>query len=261
MSATIRIRRGPAPLTTRRTTGEDQANRILDIYGSPQRTGLDATRTLLRRQQLALLWWCVQMHITRRGKRVLDLVLASIVLVLTAPILVATAIAIKLESPGAVIFKQTRVGKWGKCFTLYKFRSMCLDAERLKKKLLVQNQVAGPMFKMEHDPRVTRVGHIIRKLSIDELPQLVNVLKGDMSMVGPRPPLPSEVSEYQMEYLRRLNARPGITGLPQVSGRSNLDFEQWVQLDLEYIAKQSIQQDLWVVLKTIPAVILGKGAY
>lgn len=214
-----------------------------------------------RRLQMRLLLWSIQLHIVQRLKRGLDLVLATLALSALLPLMLITVAAIKLESPGPVIFRQTRIGKWGKPFTCYKFRSMCIDAEVQKKALLRHNEVDGPIFKMQADPRVTRVGRIIRKLSIDELPQLFNVLKGDMSLVGPRPPVPQEVKQYKFDHLRRLDAVPGLTGLQQVSGRSDLSFERWVELDMQYIAQQSLRKDIEILLKTIPAVILGKGAY
>ncbi|MEF3273686.1 MAG: sugar transferase [Chloroflexus sp.] len=191
----------------------------------------------------------------------LDVTVALVAIVLTAPIMLVTAILIKLESPGPVIFKQVRVGKDGEHFYCYKFRSMYVDAEQRLRELQAQNEADGPVFKMKRDPRVTRVGRVIRKLSIDELPQLFNVLKGEMSLVGPRPALPSEVARYTYEQLGRLHAIPGITGLQQVSGRSDLDFKRWVELDLQYIAEQSIWKDIEILLRTIPAVVLGRGAY
>jgi lipopolysaccharide/colanic/teichoic acid biosynthesis glycosyltransferase len=171
------------------------------------------------------------------------------------------AIAIKLESPGPAIFRQIRVGKDGEHFACFKFRSMYIDAEQRLKELTAKNEADGPVFKMKADPRVTRVGRIIRKLSIDELPQLFNVLKGEMSLVGPRPALPSEVAKYTYEQIGRLHAIPGITGLQQVSGRSDIDFKRWVELDLQYIAEQSLWKDIEILLRTIPAVLFSKGAY
>lgn len=230
---------------------------ILQIYDQERFQAADAQRRL----QIRLLLWSIQLHIVQRLKRGLDLLLASVALVTLAPVMLITAIAIKLESPGPLIFRQTRVGKWGKPFTCYKFRSMCIDAEARKQDLIKNNEVDGPIFKMQVDPRVTRVGRIIRKLSIDELPQLFNVFKGDMSLVGPRPPVPQEVNQYKFDHLRRLDAIPGLTGLQQVSGRSDLPFERWVELDLQYISQQSLRKDIEILLKTIPAVLLGKGAY
>lgn len=236
---------------------DEKLARILERYTEERFQSADA----LRRLQLRLLLWRIQLHIIQRLKRGLDLVLATIALVTLCPLMLLTALAIKLDSPGPVIFKQTRVGKWGKPFICYKFRSMCIDAEARKKELVKRNEVDGPIFKMQVDPRVTRVGRIIRKLSIDELPQLFNVFKGDMSLVGPRPPVPQEVNQYKFDHLRRLDAIPGLTGLQQVSGRSDLSFERWVELDMEYISQQSFRKDVEILLKTIPAVILGKGAY
>jgi len=208
-----------------------------------------------------LLWWSVRMKFVAQLKRWLDISVATLVLLLLWPLMVLTALAIKAESTGPVFFYQKRVGKGGQPFTCYKFRSMCTAAEIQKAALLQHNEVDGPIFKMQRDPRVTRVGRVIRKFSIDELPQLLNIMKGDMSLVGPRPPLPEEVQAYRFEQLRRLDAVPGLTGLQQVSGRSDLPFERWVELDLQYIAEQSLRKDLTILLRTIPTVFFGKGAY
>jgi len=210
---------------------------------------------------LGLTFWVLGIKVRQSAKRLLDLALGSAALILASPIMSLTALAVKLDSPGPVFFSQTRVGKWGQPFTCYKFRSMYIDAEERKKELMAQNEADGPVFKMKRDPRITRVGRVIRKLSIDELPQLFNVLRGDMSLVGPRPPVPSEVEQYTFDQHRRLDAVPGITGLQQIMGRSDLDFERWVAFDVEYIEKQSFWYDVKILLKTIPAVILGKGAY
>lgn len=238
-----------------RTVADYKVAEALKQYESMNFRGLQATR------RWTLLQWSIRLQMLRRVKRALDIVLASIALILASPIMLITAIAIKLESPGPIIFRQTRVGKMGKPFTFYKFRSMCIDAEERKQDLMAQNEASGPVFKMQRDPRMTRVGRIIRKLSIDELPQFINVFKGEMSIVGPRPPVLSEVDAYELDYLRRLEILPGITGLQQVSGRSNLDFERWIELDLDYVSDHSLRRDLMIVLKTIPAVLLGKGAY
>jgi exopolysaccharide biosynthesis polyprenyl glycosylphosphotransferase len=194
-------------------------------------------------------------------KRILDVIVASAALVAASPIMLFTAIAVKLDSPGPIFFKQTRVGKWGETFGCFKFRSMYIDAEERKAQLMKQNESDGPIFKMKKDPRITRVGRIIRKLSIDELPQIFNVLRGEMSLVGPRPPVPKEVAQYTVEQMRRLDAVPGITGLQQVSGRSDLSFKRWVELDLQYIEEQSVAKDIEILLRTIPAVVTAKGAY
>ena len=211
--------------------------------------------------QMRMLAWSTRVQSLKNLKRVMDLVMVGLAIPCVLPLMILTAIAIRLDSPGPIFFKQARVGKRGKPFTCYKFRSMYIDAEARKSELLDQNEVDGPVFKMQNDPRMTRVGRIIRKLSIDELPQLINILKGDMSFVGPRPPVPNEVKEYTFEQRRRLDAVPGLTGLQQISGRSDLTFERWVELDLQYIDQQSIRMDIWIILKTIPAVISGKGAY
>ena len=195
-------------------------------------------------------------------KRFFDIVIAFSALIVLAPLLLAVSLLIKLTSPGPIIFSQIRVGRFGRHFRFYKFRSMYTDAERRKEALLPGNQSAdGVIFKVRKDPRVTPFGRIIRKLSIDELPQLVNVLLGDMSLVGPRPPLPAEVRQYTLEDRKRLNVIPGLTCLWQISGRSDIPFSRQVKLDKEYIRSRSIRRDLRILLKTIPAILSGKGAY
>lgn len=216
----------------------------------------------IQRMRLQLLSWVIRGKIKELVRRSFDFTLASIALFFLWPIMTITAVAIKLDSPGPVLFKQKRVGKWGSTFLCYKFRSMYIDAEARKAELLSQNEVSDDvMFKMKQDPRVTRVGRLIRKLSIDELPQLINVIQGNMRLVGPRPPVPSEVAQYEFDQRQRLNAEPGITGLPQISGRSNLSFTRWVELDLKYIQEQSLLKDLEILVKTIPAVLFSRGAY
>jgi exopolysaccharide biosynthesis polyprenyl glycosylphosphotransferase len=195
-------------------------------------------------------------------KRLFDIVASAVLLVLLLPVFVGVALAIRLESPGAILFRQTRVGRWGKLFTMWKFRSMYADAEARKAALMAQNEMAGGVtFKMKNDPRVTRVGRFIRKTSIDELPQLWNVLLGDMSLVGPRPPVPAEVDEYSLSDRRRLEVIPGITCIWQISGRSEIPFDQQVELDVQYIESQSFWTDLKILLKTVPALLFGTGAY
>lgn len=193
-------------------------------------------------------------------KRVFDLVLAGLGLLVLSPLLAVVSILVRLESRGPILFRQVRVGLNGRPFTLYKFRSMVADAESRRDELEHLNEMDGPVFKVSNDPRVTRVGRFIRKTSIDELPQLFNVLRGEMSVVGPRPPLPAEVSKYQRWQRRRLSVKPGITCLWQVNGRNHIDFEQWIALDLDYIDNWSLWGDLKIVLKTIPVVLLGRGA-
>jgi exopolysaccharide biosynthesis polyprenyl glycosylphosphotransferase len=193
------------------------------------------------------------------AKAVIDRVGALIGLALSAPIMLATSLLIKLESKGPVLFKQVRAGENGKNFHLYKFRTMCIDAEDKKAALSTRNEMSGPVFKIREDPRVTTIGRLLRKFSIDELPQFVNVLKGEMSLVGPRPPLPSEVSGYQPWQHRKLSVKPGVTCLWQINGRNQVDFDEWMRLDLEYIDNWSLALDTKILLKTLPAVLKGTG--
>ena len=201
-------------------------------------------------------------NIYGKTKRSMDCLLAGLGLLILSPFFALLAIAIKLDSPGPVLFSQTRVGQGGATFRCWKFRSMYIDAEQRKSALQQENEMnGGTTFKMRRDPRITRVGRFIRKASIDELPQLWNVVVGDMSLVGPRPPLPSEVATYNPFERQRLMAKPGITCIWQVSGRSEIPFQQQVRLDIEYIVKRSVKMDLILLLRTIPAVLLGRGAY
>jgi exopolysaccharide biosynthesis polyprenyl glycosylphosphotransferase len=234
-----------------------KAARMLEIYANQSfRSPVNA-----QRMRLTVVMWVLRTKLSNSLKRLLDIVVAAFALLLASPLLLATAIAVKVDSPGPVFFRQTRVGKWGTTFGCYKFRSMYIDAEKRKADLAAHNEADGPIFKIRNDPRITRVGRWIRKLSIDELPQLINVLKGDMSLVGPRPALPREVAQYEFDQLRRLDAVPGITGLQQVSGRSDLSFKRWVELDIQYVAEQSFFKDIEILAKTIPAVVTGRGAY
>jgi exopolysaccharide biosynthesis polyprenyl glycosylphosphotransferase len=194
-------------------------------------------------------------------KRFSDIVVALFLLALFLPIIPVVAILIKLDSPGPIFFKQKRVGKNGKFFSFYKFRSMVSGAENVIGALRPLSGVDGPVFKIKDDPRITHVGRFLRRSSLDELPQLINVLKGDMSIVGPRPNLPSEVSQYLTWQKRRLEVTPGITCFWQIAGRSHIGFQEWMRLDLEYVRKRSIVTDLKIMFKTVPAVIARKGAY
>lgn len=195
-------------------------------------------------------------------KRAIDVIGSFVGLVLLSPLFLIVALLIKLEDPkGKVIFRQVRVGKNGKEFNIYKFRSMVSNAEELLGSLLEYNETTGAMFKMKDDPRITRIGHFIRKTSIDELPQFVNVLIGDMSLVGPRPPLPLEVAEYSEYDKQRLLVTPGCTGLWQVSGRSEVGFEEMVEMDLDYIRNRSVLKDLKIICKTVLVVFASKDAY
>ncbi len=215
----------------------------------------------LRLQFKRLLWLSVI-----RGayfiKRLIDIVASILLLIILMPLFMIIMLLIYINSPGPVFYKQTRVGRWGKLFTMWKFRSMYLDADKRLKEIMAENEMTGGViFKMKNDPRIIPIGRFIRKASIDELPQLWNVLKGDMSLVGPRPALPSEVNQYSLKDRQRLEVIPGITCIWQVSGRSNIPFPQQVELDTEYIQSQSLLLDLKLLLKTIPAVLLSRGAY
>jgi len=194
-------------------------------------------------------------------KRIIDVVVASLGLALLSPLMLCIAALIKLDSPGPVIFKQTRIGRGGRPFVVYKFRSMYEGAELEQEALTSLNEASGPLFKIKDDPRRTKFGKFLRRTSLDELPQLYNVLKGEMSLIGPRPQLPSEVEQYQPWHRKRLETWPGITGLWQVSGRSELSFDEMVLLDIYYIENWSLLLDLEIALKTIPTLILGTGAY
>ena len=194
-------------------------------------------------------------------KRLVDLTLALAALAVLAPLFLCLAVAVKLDSPGSAFYGQMRVGKDGRRFRMLKFRSMRQNADTLMTELLEKNEVSGPMFKIRHDPRITRVGRFARKYSLDELPQLINVVRGDMSLVGPRPPTANEVEKYQDWELGRLRATPGITGLWQVSGRTEVPFDEMVRLDLDYIQNWSFALDMEILLRTIPAVLSTKGAY
>ncbi|WP_370874613.1 sugar transferase [Guptibacillus hwajinpoensis] len=195
-------------------------------------------------------------------KRVMDVLGAFIGVLLLFPLLVIVTLLIKIEDPkGSIFFKQKRIGKDERIFYMYKFRSMVSNAEDLLGDLLEKNETTGAMFKMKNDPRVTKIGRFIRKTSIDELPQLWNVLKGEMSLVGPRPPLPREVSDYTDYEKQRLLVTPGCTGLWQVSGRSNIGFKEMVELDLEYIADRSISRDIAIIIRTIFVLFGSRDAF
>lgn len=196
------------------------------------------------------------------SKRLLDIIGAIIGLIILSLVFFVVALLIKIEDPkGPIFFAQKRVGKNGKEFKMYKFRSMVTDAEAKLEEVLKYNEVDGAMFKMKDDPRVTKVGKFIRKTSIDELPQLFNVIRGDMSLVGPRPPLPREVNEYSKYDMQRLLVTPGCTGLWQVSGRSKLGFTEMVELDIEYIKNSSIKNDLYIIFKTFLVIFKNDDAF
>ncbi len=194
-------------------------------------------------------------------KRVVDVVATCAGLVVAAPLMLLVAIAIKLESPGPVLFRHMRLGKDGRPFVMLKFRSMYQEAPVLQVQLLADNEIPGPVFKIRSDPRITRVGRIVRKYSLDELPQLWNILCGQMSLVGPRPPIPDEVARYEPWQRERLAVKPGLTCTWQVSGRSDIPFDEWVRMDIQYVRSCGLLQDLKLLLLTVPAVITTRGAY
>lgn len=194
-------------------------------------------------------------------KRIFDFMAAICGVIILSPVMLVIAILIKVEDHGPVFYKQVRVGKNGKKFKMYKFRSMFVNADKMLSKLKEQNDVEGPMFKMKDDPRITKVGHFIRKHSLDELPQFLNVIKGDMSLVGPRPPLPSEVAEYSDYDKQRLYVTPGCTGLWQATERNEVGFSEMVQLDIQYIQRASFMFDLWIIWKTVEIIIKPNGSY
>lgn len=194
-------------------------------------------------------------------KRTIDIIGAGLGLILLSPIIAVVACAVKVTSKGPVFFSQKRVGKNGELFEMYKFRSMVVNAEELKENLEEQNEMSGPMFKIKDDPRVTKVGKFIRKTSIDELPQLWNVLKGDMSLVGPRPSLPKEVEQFDNWMFKRLSVRPGLTCYWQVSGRNNIDFEDWMKLDCRYVDERNLWIDIKLIFKTVFVLFGDKNAH
>ena len=228
--------------------------KIIVITQSAERV-LHAYEELDRKEQLRSkrYYWVL--------RRVQDIVLSSIALVVLFPVMVIVALAIYIDDPkGSPIFTQVRCGKDGKPFKFYKFRSMCVDAEAKLEELLKDNEMDGPAFKMKEDPRITRVGKFIRKTSLDELPQLFNVLKGDMSIVGPRPPLPREVEQYTEYQLQRLYVTPGLTCYWQVQPhRNDVDFDEWMELDMKYIKERSFLVDWKIIFKTIRVVLFGHG--
>ena len=195
------------------------------------------------------------------AKRLLDILGSLLGIICLSPIFLITAIAIKLESKGSIIFKQKRVGLNGKEFEMYKIRSMVIDAEKIKPLLEENNEMSGPMFKMKNDPRITKVGKFIRKTSIDELPQLINILKGDMSLVGPRPSLPKEVEQFESWMKRRLEVKPGLTCYWQVSGRNSIGFEDWMKLDIKYVEERNFWIDIKLIFKTVGVLFGDKNAF
>jgi exopolysaccharide biosynthesis polyprenyl glycosylphosphotransferase len=193
-------------------------------------------------------------------KRVLDVVFSSLALLVLSPLLVAIAIAVKLDSPGPVFYYSDRIGKKGRVFRCVKFRTMVRDAEKLRAEMMHMNERDGVLFKIAKDPRITRLGRFLRRYSLDELPQFFNVLRGDMSIVGPRPPLASEVLEYKLNHLRRLDVTPGVTGLWQVQARRDPSFDSYISLDVTYIENWSLMLDLKIIARTVAVVLAGTGS-
>jgi exopolysaccharide biosynthesis polyprenyl glycosylphosphotransferase len=219
-------------------------------------------RRARRRQRLKLRLWEISLGSLFFIKRLMDFSAALIGLLLLSPVFLLLALLIVIEDGWPVFYTQKRIGQYGRVFPFYKFRSMVRNADKIKAQLQQQNESKdGVIFKMKHDPRITRIGRFIRRYSLDELPQLFNVLIGDMSLVGPRPPIPSEVAQYTLEDRKRLDVKPGLTCIWQISGRSDIPFREQVRLDVRYIRNQGFWTDLLILLKTIPAVLLGKGAY
>ena len=215
-----------------------------------------------KRRSVRLQAWRLTVRSSYAMKRTIDVFGSLVGMILLSPVFLGIALAVKLTSPGPVIFAQVRVGRYGRHFRFYEFRSMYVDAEERKKELLAKNESKdGVIFKMKDDPRITKVGKFLRRTSLDELPQLWNVFIGDMSLVGPRPPVPKEVQEYTLDDRKRLDVIPGITCLWQIRGRSEIPFHEQVRLDKEYIMAPSIWTDIKILLKTVPAIIGGKGAY
>jgi len=221
----------------------------------------DIKRLRWRQRSRLLVWeWALSSLLVI--KRLMDVVCSLFAIVLFMPFFIVVSVLIVIEDGWPVLYVQHRVGINGRIFNFYKFRSMRRGADRLKEQLMAQNEsTGGVIFKMKKDPRITRVGRFLRRFSVDEMPQFFNVLSGDLSLVGPRPPLPSEVAQYTLEERKRLHVKPGLTCLWQVGGRSDIPFDQQVRLDMEYINSRGIWQDIRIMLKTIPAVLFGRGAY
>jgi len=240
-------------VTTQKRISRDELVDLLIQRGKPG---------ISRYIRIKLSLWRFTVRLAYFLKRLFDFLGALLLLILLSPVFLVTAVLIKLTSAGPIIFTQVRVGKDGRHFKFYKFRSMRINAEKSRSELEDRNESKdGVIFKIRKDPRVTFIGRIIRKFSIDELPQLFNVLTNDMSLVGPRPPLPSEVADYTLDQRQRLHIKPGITCIWQISGRSDISFKEQVELDKQYIGSRSLRKDLVILLKTIPAVITGRGAY
>lgn len=255
---------GSATYTDTMTFGDNAVARAFDFTDTEHYQVADAGYINQNTQVLTLappLEFLPKKKLYAVAKRFLDVFLSVSALIVLFPLLLFTAIAVKLDSKGPALYAQYRAGKNGKPFKMYKFRSMCADAEQKLKDLQHLNEKDGPVFKISNDPRITKVGEFIRKKSIDELPQLFNILRGEMSIVGPRPPLISEVEQYNAYQIQRLNVKPGLTCYWQISGRSKLTFDEWIDLDIKYLRECCLLTDLIIFLKTIPAVLMCRGAF
>ena len=239
--------------------GTVSADSLYAKYGSGHSSVINIRETL--RIEAKIITWQMLVNTNEFLKRALDMIGSAIFLIAFSPIYLVTSLAILIEDGRPIFYSQTRVAKKGRHFKMWKFRSMYKDADRRKAELDSDDMTGGVIFKMKNDPRITRAGKIIRKLSIDELPQLWHVFTGDLSLVGPRPPIPSEVAEYSSWDKKRLEVTPGLTCTWQVSGRSDIDFDTQVNLDIEYITTRSFLKDLILLFRTVPAVLSGKGAY
>ncbi len=214
------------------------------------------------KQRYRLVFWETALRSLLAIKRTMDILISLVALILLSPLFLVVAVCILADDGFPVLLRQKRVGLYGCEFSMHKFRSMCRDAEQMKDDLQAHNDSAdGVIFKMKNDPRITRMGRVLRRFSIDEMPQFLNVLLGDLSVVGPRPPLPEEVAQYSLSDRKRLQVKPGITCLWQIQGRSEIPFEGLVSLDMQYIQSRSFLKDLVIIIKTIPAVLFGRGAY
>jgi len=254
-----------APITE---TGIQESIEILDVMGKTVAVLLDDIVTKVSRSRpvdfggLSMVMYdsSPRRPWQEMAKRGMDIVVSGLGLLVLSPVFLIVAIVIKMTSKGPAVFAQQRVGLNGRAFKIYKFRSMVVNAEELKERLADMNEMSGPVFKIANDPRVTPIGRSIRRTSIDELPQLFNVFKGDMSLVGPRPPLRQEVNLYNSKHRKRLAVRPGITCIWQISGRNEVDFEEWMEMDAEYVDRWSLWLDMEILAKTVPVVLLRKGA-
>ncbi len=234
-----------------------------DLFESMDVPMTKADITILKwKQRLRLAFWEAGLRSLLAIKRTVDVFVSLVALVFLIPLFLVAAVCILIDDGFPVLLMQKRVGLYGREFRMHKFRSMCRKAEEMKEGLLEQNESDdGVIFKMKNDPRITRVGRVLRRFSIDETPQFINVLIGELSLVGPRPPLPEEVVKYSLSARKRLQVKPGLTCLWQIQGRSEIPFDKLVSLDMQYIRSQSFWKDVVIIIKTIPAVLFGRGAY